>query len=163
MKIQLMLPCSYAYDSKLFRRRKLTTTLYSAEAKSLATLQRLNDSRNLAGIDGIQRIHVGPSVDLLIRMDDDVDVGCGESSKPVKNKETDTKTLTEGGIKGPKTAQDMLAYLKHVTYDQTTTRKLKVMVLITAGNQLALLSHTYYSLKGLTLQLLRMDAPAGYM
>ncbi|KAL1936691.1 hypothetical protein VTP01DRAFT_825 [Rhizomucor pusillus] len=104
----------------------------NAEAKSLATLQRLNDSQTLAGIDGIQRIHVGPSVDLLIRMDDDVDVGCGESSKPVKNKETDTKTLTEGGIKGPKTAQDMLAYLKHVTYDQTTTRKLKVMVLITA-------------------------------
>lgn len=114
-----MLPCSYAYDSKLFRRRKLTTTLYSAEAKSLATLQRLDDSQTLAGIDGIQRIHVGPSVDLLIRMDDDVDVGCGGSSKPVKNMETDTKTLTEGGFKGPKTAQDMLAYLnKHVTYDQ---------------------------------------------
>lgn len=116
--------------------RKLTAVWSSLEAKSLATRHRLNDERTLGCIEDLPRICNGPSIDLLVRLDDEVYLACGESSGPVKDVEKDTKVLVESGLKAPKAAQDMLCYLnRYVTYEALTTKHLQVMVVVTAGKQ----------------------------
>jgi hypothetical protein len=115
------------------------------ESPSIASSSRKNEGRFLPSTTKIQRKQMGRRADLILRRDE-TEFGCGEAGKMFEGINS-TKTLVERGLKSPKMMKDMRDDLLSKT-SVSKHRQIK-----TIG----------YIHSGLTMQLIFLDSPRGYV
>jgi hypothetical protein len=115
------------------------------ESPSLASSSRKNERRILPSAMKIQRKQMGRRADLILRRDE-TEFGCGEAGRLFEGVNS-TKTLVERGLKSPKMMKDMRDDLLSKT-PVSKHRQIK-----TIG----------YIHSGLTMQLIFLDSPRGYV